>query len=127
MEVDLFFMIKKEVVIFLILSILILIPSTLLAVPAGQIITWEGGGQGIVKFEGDEHTEKGYRCESCHPSLFQMKKGSVKITMDSLNKGQFCGACHNGKVAFSTNNPQKCHECHKTKRQQHRHRHKHHD
>lgn len=100
----------------IILSVLLLaLPSLLFAVPSGKTITWPGGGYGTVKFEGDEHSEKGYNCDACHPGLFQMKKGSAKLTMDSLNKGLFCGACHNGISAFSTSDPKECHECHKDK------------
>jgi c(7)-type cytochrome triheme protein len=120
-------MIAKGTKAFLIFLFLFSFPVALLAVPSGKIATWEGGGQGKVTFEGDEHAEKGYSCDSCHPSLFQMKKGAAKITMDSLNKGQFCGACHNGKAAFSTGDPRKCHECHKTKKKHHDHDDKHHD
>jgi c(7)-type cytochrome triheme protein len=109
-------MINKDFRVLLMLLSLIFIPATLLAVPSGQIITWEGGGQGTVRFEGDEHAEKEYKCESCHPSLFPMKKGSAKMTMNLLNNGRFCGSCHNGKVAFSTSDLQKCHECYKTKK-----------
>ncbi len=118
---------KKKIVRFSMLLLLIFSPAAVLAVPSGKVITWEGSGQGTVKFEGDEHAEKGYKCEACHPSLFQMKKGSAKMTMDLLNKGQLCGACHNGKVAFSTSNSKKCHECHKTKKKHHEHKDKHHD
>ncbi len=114
-------MLKETTVLGFLLFALISIPATTWAVPAGKVITWEDGGQGTVKFEGKEHAEKGYNCESCHPSVFQMKKGSAKMTMDLLNKGQFCGACHNGKVAFSTSDPRKCHECHKTKKKHHEH------
>ncbi len=117
-------MIRAIVFFVFFLSIQICYPNTLLAVPPGKSITWNGGGQGTVKFEGDEHAEKGYKCESCHPSLFQMKEGAAKMTMDLLDKGKFCGACHNGKAAFSTSDPEKCHECHKTKK---KHRKKHHD
>jgi len=120
-------MIKKGFRMLLIFLFLFFLPVTLSAIPSGRVITWEGGGQGTVKFEGDEHAEKGYKCESCHPSLFQKKKGSAKMTMDSLNKGQFCGACHNGKGAFSTSNPKKCHECHKTKKKHHKQKDKHDD
>jgi c(7)-type cytochrome triheme protein len=49
------------------------------------------------------------------------------MTMNLLNKGQFCGACHNGKVAFSTNDPGKCHECHKRREKHHHRKNKHHD
>ena len=120
-------MIKEGFKMLLMLLSLIFIPTALLAVPSGQIVTWEGGGQGTVQFEGDEHAEKGYKCDSCHPSLFPRKKGSVKMTMDLLNKGQFCGSCHNGKIAFNTSDPKKCHECHKTKKKHPDHKDEDHD
>jgi c(7)-type cytochrome triheme protein len=120
-------MIKERIITVFILLALDFFPTTLLAVPSGKSITWKGGGQGTVKFEGREHAEKGYNCESCHPSLFEKKKGSAKMTMDLLNQGKFCGACHNGKTAFGTDNPKKCHECHKTKNKQHGKKDKQHD
>lgn len=113
--------------VFVVFAILSLIPSNVPAVPAGQTVTWEGGGQGPVKFEGAEHSKEGYKCDSCHPALFQMKKNSAKMTMELLNKGRFCGACHNGKAAFSTSNPRKCHECHKKRKKHHDSDGKHHD
>lgn len=40
------------------------------------------------------------RCDSCHPSIFQMKAGSTAMSMGQIFEGEFCGRCH-GKVAFS--------------------------
>lgn len=40
------------------------------------------------------------RCESCHPSIFQMKAGSNPMSMAQIFEGEFCGRCH-GKVAFA--------------------------
>jgi c(7)-type cytochrome triheme protein len=116
----------------LIVSLLFIVFSTksaLFAVPADKTITWEGSGQGRVIFEGDEHAEKILKCDACHPSLFQMKNGSTKITLSDHVNGKYCGACHNGKTAFATDNPQKCNECHKKGEQRHRNRakDKHHD
>lgn len=120
-------MIKNGAKMISIALLAIFFPALLFAVPADKTITWEGGGQGKVTFEGKEHAEKGYACDSCHPSLFQMKKGATKMTMDALNKGQFCGHCHNGKAAFSTSDQKECHECHKSKKKHHEHDDKHHD
>lgn len=53
-----------------------------------------------------------YRCSVCHPALFEMKAGADKITMDSLNAGKFCGACHNGSNAFNVEF-QTCTRCHR--------------
>lgn len=52
-----------------------------------------------------------YKCYACHPDLFAMKAGSAPVTMEAMQEGKFCGACHNGKiawgVAFDT-----CNRCH---------------
>lgn len=109
------------------------IPTVVLAVTAGKTITWDGGGQGRVIFEGKEHAEEGYTCNACHPALFQMKKGATAMMMDALNKGRFCGHCHDGRTAFSTSDRNECHECHKAKKKHrgnnghHEHNEIHHD
>lgn len=104
---------KNIVLIVTFIFVVFSMKSTLFAVPADQTLTWEGSGQGQVIFEGEEHTEKGYKCETCHPSLFQMKKGEAKITLATHTNGQYCGACHNGKTTFGTDDSKKCNECHK--------------
>lgn len=53
-----------------------------------------------------------YRCYACHPVLFEMEKGANEVTMDKIKQGQFCGACHNGRLAFSAEF-QNCTRCHK--------------
>jgi len=52
-----------------------------------------------------------YRCDACHNRLFKMELGSSNITMDAMSEGQFCGACHNGDIAFATNFDS-CNRCH---------------
>jgi len=42
-----------------------------------------------------------------------MKKGTDKLTMAAMNEGKFCGACHDGKKAFSVKAPADCVKCHK--------------
>ena len=114
---------KKTMVIVLITlavvsAVLFLSPVPSSAVGSGATITWQGGGAGQVVFEGKEHAEKGYVCNDCHSGLFSMKKGAASMTMAAMNKGEYCGACHNGKTAFGTGDKSKCHECHG---KQHRH------
>jgi c(7)-type cytochrome triheme protein len=48
-------------------------------------------------------------CGSCHPALFEMERGKTVITMEKINAGASCGACH-GKVA--TPEPSTCPACH---------------
>lgn len=58
----------------------------------------------------------GLSCDSCHPDLFDRKRGSTKAkgdyTMASLEAGKYCGACHDGKTAFNTTGPETCKTCH---------------
>lgn len=42
-----------------------------------------------------------FKCKVCHPETFQMKKGSNPINMDKIRKGEYCGKCHNGEIAFA--------------------------
>ena len=52
-----------------------------------------------------------FRCSVCHEQIFEMKRGASRITMENMNKGQYCGKCHNGKVAFNVEF-QNCARCH---------------
>jgi len=38
-------------------------------------------------------------CFGCHPSTFP--QAAVGFTHDDMNKGRFCGRCHDGRVAFA--------------------------
>ncbi len=53
-------------------------------------------------------------CDSCHPDVFEKKRGAAKAkgdyTMKSLAEGQYCGVCHDGDMAFATNT--QCSSCH---------------
>jgi c(7)-type cytochrome triheme protein len=54
-----------------------------------------------------------YRCKVCHADLgFKFKAGGNEINMVKVIDGQFCGACHNGEVAWSIEN---CNMCHSAK------------
>jgi len=51
-----------------------------------------------------------YRCKVCHADLgFKFKAGGNEINMLKVIDGQFCGACHNGEVAWSIENCNMCH------------------
>ncbi len=51
-----------------------------------------------------------YRCKVCHADLgFKFKAGGNEINMVKVIDGQFCGACHNGEVAWSVENCNMCH------------------
>lgn len=51
-----------------------------------------------------------FACKVCHADLgFKFKAGGNDITMAKIIDGQFCGACHNGEIAWSVENCDICH------------------
>lgn len=51
-----------------------------------------------------------FRCKVCHSDLgFKFKAGGNEINMLKIIDGQFCGACHNGSVAWPVENCDLCH------------------
>ena len=84
-----------------------------MAVPPGKTVEWDGKGAGKVVFDGKVHADKGAKCNDCHTKIFQMKKGSAKITMAQMNASKFCGECHNGTKAFKSSDAANCAKCHK--------------
>jgi c(7)-type cytochrome triheme protein len=51
-----------------------------------------------------------FRCKVCHADLgFQFKAGGNDINMVKIIEGQYCGACHNGEIAWSVENCNLCH------------------
>jgi c(7)-type cytochrome triheme protein len=53
-------------------------------------------------------------CAKCHGGLFEMEalraEKKNNFNMESLYKGKYCGACHNGKTAFAAGT--QCASCH---------------
>ena len=60
-----------------------------------------------VKFPHAQHTEW-LDCSNCHPKPFSERKGSNQISMETIMRGQHCGACHD-RVAFSIFACERCH------------------
>lgn len=50
-----------------------------------------------------------FKCKTCHEAIFEMEKGKNGIQMSEIIRGNFCGKCHNGKIAFA---PVQCPRCH---------------
>ncbi len=106
-------MVRPIRLVILTASLVLLVAATAPAVGPDRELTWPGGGQGKVTFEGDDHSDENYTCADCHPKPFAMKFGTAKMTMAAMNRGEFCGVCHNGVRAFATDDPDRCEECHK--------------
>jgi c(7)-type cytochrome triheme protein len=54
-------------------------------------------------------------CTACHPKAFRILKADAgkrpAITHEAMDKGAYCGACHDGKKAFALKDD--CTNCHK--------------
>ena len=87
--------------------------GSIMAAPPGKTIEFAGGPMGKVVLDGKVHADKGLKCNDCHTKIFQMKKGTAKIKMADMNKGENCGVCHNGEKAFKSSDPKNCKTCHK--------------
>lgn len=78
---------------------------------SGGDLAYRDTGFGNVLFSHENHLAMGLECANCHSGLFGFKKTSGKMTMDMINKGRYCGGCHDGKTAFSAGD---CGGCHAT-------------
>ena len=51
-----------------------------------------------------------FQCRVCHMELgFEMRVGANDMSMEQIADGKFCGACHDGEVAWSVENCDLCH------------------
>ena len=100
-------------------SILVLLGALLFAAPApaeyGDVVInnfSDAAGMRPVVFPHWFHRVR-FRCKVCHADLgFEFKAGGNQINMLKVIDGQFCGACHNGELAWSVEN---CNLCHSAK------------
>ena len=71
-------------------------------------------GVAAVVFSHWSHRAR-YTCRVCHQELgFSMRSGDTGITRNQYLSGKYCGACHNGTVAFTAADGPKpqCARCH---------------
>lgn len=98
-----------------------LIAASVAISPAASARKPVGGGNLIftpknvrqVVFSHEDHVKtRGLKCASCHYRVFQMAHGSWKMKMEKMTKGDFCGKCHDGRIAFPVNDREFCSRCH---------------
>jgi c(7)-type cytochrome triheme protein len=75
-------------------------------------VTYKLKDAGTVKFSHKAHIDMSLSCSSCHETVYRPSKGNTRFTMNDMEKGKSCGACHDGKKAFSVD--ANCATCHKT-------------
>lgn len=97
-----------------ILSLVTAAVITLLAVPAlAKDIRFTFKNATAVVFSHDSHLAKNRDCKTCHSGIFNLSQ-KRKYTMADMERGQACGACHNGKKAFSVATEKDCLRCHRS-------------
>lgn len=67
-------------------------------------------GEGLYSVNFSHNAHKVFRCNRCHTRLFGFSYSPGEITMNAIEQGLYCGACHNGEMAFSSTNCVACHE-----------------
>ncbi|MCC6347697.1 MAG: hypothetical protein IT388_10965, partial [Nitrospirales bacterium] len=72
----------------LVVLIAVVFIGSAMAVPPGKTVEFADGAAGKVIFDGKVHADKGLKCNDCHTKIFQMKKGSAKITMAEMKEGK---------------------------------------
>ncbi|HXY55644.1 MAG TPA: cytochrome c3 family protein [Nitrospirota bacterium] len=93
---------------------LVLSVGTALGDVGGGDLTYNPPNAKPVLFSHAIHVDnKTYKCSACHNHTFQMSKDSYKMDMSKINKGQFCGICHNGERSFDVKDKASCVRCHK--------------
>ena len=100
-------------VIVLALLMVVAMASNVFAIASGKTVEFAENSAGKVIFDGKSHADAGAKCNDCHTKIFQMKRGSTKITMADMNAGKNCGVCHNGEKAFKSSDTANCGKCHK--------------
>lgn len=102
---------KKSLVLFLLIVFTLSFSIAVFAVGPGKELVFQDGAMGKITFSGTVHANAGLKCMDCHPKIFEMKKGTAKITMADHSNGKYCNTCHNGQKAFDIKG--NCNKCHK--------------
>jgi c(7)-type cytochrome triheme protein len=109
---------KRGVYHFVVCALLtVLSPAAMAAPVVGDVLF-------VRKTKGDEefppaifphwvHRVK-FKCFVCHSKAigFEMKAGNTPVTMDAIEEGKYCGACHKGNPAFAVSF-ETCTRCHR--------------
>lgn len=101
----------RIIISVLTIMIVVMFVGSAMAVAPGKTVEYPGGDAGKVVFDGKTHSAM--KCNECHTKLFQMKKGSFKMTKADHAGDKGCGACHDGAKAFGQKDDASCSKCHK--------------
>jgi len=105
-------MIKNLNRIFISLAFIMLTLPAMVAAEYGDVLInnySDAAGMRPVVFPHWFHRIR-FRCKVCHADLgFKMEAGGNQINMLKIIDGEYCGACHNGEVAWAVENCDVCH------------------
>jgi len=80
------------------------------AVVGGGEVTFEAKGADKATFSHEAHVVVAkIGCKECHPKRYLDRARSKRVTMKQMEKGQSCGACHDGKRAGGLDECTSCH------------------
>ena len=93
--------------------VLLAAATSAVAVMGGGEIVFPAPGMASVLYSHDYHVGKiKLRCSECHYSLYTNRAQHKTVGMAAMEKGKSCGACHDGKRAFSVADKKRCASCH---------------
>lgn len=95
---------------WIVITMMLTAAPVLAAVGGGDITLKNKGGDTVFSHEAHVDGMK-LACTECHDKLYLSKGQHKTVTMKQMQKGNSCGACHNGKKAFSVKG--NCAKCHK--------------
>lgn len=84
-----------------------------LRLPADLVFNSASDAPGVVVFRHASHVAiaRG-SCVTCHPRPFRILHPARRTSHAEMDAGGSCGACHDGKAAFSIAHPDSCEFCH---------------
>ena len=96
---------------YLMCTAVLLLSTTVFAAVGGGDVTLKSR-KGDVIFSHETHVSgAALKCTACHDKLFTNSTQRKHMTMKAMQQGKYCGACHNGRAAFSVKGD--CAKCHK--------------
>ena len=97
---------------FLLFAVLFATPTLTSARWIDDIVTFQVEDAGPVNFSHYKHLEiLGKDCVLCHNKVFHIvPEKNPSYSMEEMEAGKSCGACHNGFKAFSVDD--NCDSCH---------------
>ena len=111
----------KKLFVFTVITLFVICLAGASAILASEDDDFHGGDiiytQPVkaVIFSHAFHVEElEFDCDDCHEDLFEaealLAQQDTNFTMEGLRQGQYCGQCHDGSAAFSSDT--QCARCH---------------